>query len=311
MGGRSAERAISLKTGQAICQALGRRGYRAIPIDADASLPWQLRAKKVDMAFIALHGPGGEDGTIQGLLEVLGVPYTGSGVRASAIAMDKPSTKALLHSHGIAVPRGKVLQAKKGGQSPPPGMTWPVIVKPASQGSTIGITIVRRTSQWRAALRLAYEHDSHVMVESYIAGREVALSVLDGVALPAVEILAPGGFYDYGAKYEKAETEYRCPAPLSREAARQLRALAVRSYEVVGCEGAARVDFRINRRGKPFVLEINTIPGMTERSLLPMSAAQAGMDYDTLTENILASAWRRQKTVFGRNRGIDTGRVTS
>ncbi|MGH7167715.1 MAG: D-alanine--D-alanine ligase family protein [Nitrospiraceae bacterium] len=307
MGGRSAEREISLRTGQAVHRALLRRGYQAVAIDVDASVQQQLRAKKVQVVFLALHGPGGEDGTIQGLLEIIGMPYTGSGVRASAIAMHKVTTKALLDCHGIPVPPGTVVQAGRLGKAaatvPPAGLRWPVVVKPAAQGSTIGVTIVRRASEWRAALRRAHEYDREAVVESYIAGHEIAVSVLGGTprprALPAVEIVAPGGFYDYVAKYVKGRTRYLCPAPLPADVSKRVRDLAIRTYQIIGCEGAARVDFRVTRRGRPYVLEINTVPGMTETSLLPMAAAKAGLDYDALTERILQSALERAGAMAG------------
>lgn len=287
MGGQSSEREISLKTGTAICQALLRRAYRVIPIDVNSSLPRQLCAKKVDVAFIALHGPGGEDGTVQGLLEVMGIPYTGSGVRASAIAMDKELTKILLKANGIVVAKGGVLHGTSPQEIPPFGLRWPVVVKPAAQGSTIGISIARQPSDWKPALRRARRYGSAVVVESYIPGEEIAVAVLNGQALAPIEIVAPGGFYDFAAKYQKAETQYRCPAPLTPELTTLLKELAGKVYTIVGCAGAARVDFRLNRRHQPFVLEVNTIPGMTERSLLPMAAAQAGLSYDSLTESLL------------------------
>jgi len=311
MGGRSAEREISLRTGQAVHRALLRRGYQAVAIDVDASVQQQLRTKKVQVVFLALHGPGGEDGTIQGLLEIIGMPYTGSGVRASAIAMHKITTKALLDCHGIPVPPGTVVQAGRLGRGPatvpPAGLRWPVVVKPAAQGSTIGVTIVRRPSEWRAALRCAHEYDQEAVVEAYIAGREIAVSVLGGTprprALPAVEIVAPGGFYDYAAKYVKGRTRYLCPAPLPADVSKRVRDLAIRTYQIIGCEGAARVDFRVTRRGRPYVLEINTVPGMTETSLLPMAAAKAGIDYDALTERILRSALGRAGTMASIHSG--------
>jgi len=293
MGGQSAEREISLKTGRAICQALVRRGYKVFSIDVDASLPQQLCRKQLDVAFLALHGPGGEDGTVQGVLEVLGIPYTGSGVRASAIAMDKAMTKAILQVNDIPVPQGVVLQRSEARKSWPARLKFPQVVKPSSEGSTIGVSIVRKRADLHPALRRAYRFGERVVVESYIDGREVALGVLDGEALPAVEIISPGGFYDFAAKYQKAETQYLCPAPLPRNILKQIQNLAVRAYKVLGCAGAARVDFRISRRGRPAVLEINTIPGMTERSLLPMAAAQAGMTYDTLVERMLSGALGR------------------
>lgn len=312
MGGRSAEREISLRTGQAVYQALLRRGYDAVPIDAAGSIISELEAKKVELVFLALHGPGGEDGTIQGLLETLGVPYTGSGVRASAIAMHKAMTKAVLEAHAIPVPAGTVIRVEDASPSKrlPAGLKWPVVVKPASQGSTVGVTIVRQASEWPAALRLAHRHDREALVESYIPGREITVSILSGTPLPAVEILAPGGFYDYSAKYEKGRTRYLCPAPLPAAVTRRVQDLAVRAYRIIDCEGAARVDFRVTPRGKPYVLEINTIPGMTETSLLPMAAAQAGLDYDSLAERILESALARRRRMEeeGRLQGMALAR---
>lgn len=293
MGGSSAEREVSLRSGRAVWQALIRRGYRAVTIDAGADAPRMLRAKRVAMVFLALHGRGGEDGTMQGLLEVMGIPYTGSGVRASALAMHKPIAKTVLAARGIPVPGGAVVEAGDVRRTPPAGLTLPLVVKPASEGSTIGVTILRRASGWRAALRRAHAYDREALIEPYIPGRELTVSVLDGLALPPVEIVAQGGFYDYTAKYTKGRTTYLCPAPLSRPVARRLGTLAVEAYRCLGCEGAARVDFRLTPQGRPYVLEVNTIPGMTETSLLPMAAARAGLDYDALTERILQSALRR------------------
>jgi D-alanine-D-alanine ligase len=294
MGGHSAEREISLRTGQAALQALLRRGYDAVGIDVGPSIVERLRDDKIELAFIALHGPGGEDGTIQGLLETLGIPYTGSGVQTSAVAIHKELTKLLLRASGVPVPDGIVVRSRDEiPKSIPRSLKLPVVVKPASQGSTIGISIVKRPSEWRDALRLSFQHDEEAVVEAYIPGKEITVSVLDGEALPAVEIVAPSGFYDYKAKYQKGQTRYICPAPLSSAISRRVTALALETYRLLGCQGAARVDVRITPRGKPFVLEINTVPGMTETSLLPMAAAAAGLDYDALTERLLRSALAR------------------
>ena len=299
MGGQSAERDVSLRTGEAVYNALLRRGYDAVTIDVGPSLYKDLVDCEVKVAFLALHGPGGEDGSIQGFLESIRIPYTGSGVRASAIGMHKEVTKTLLAVHDIPVPAGliatkettfscaKALRSAK--------LTLPVVVKPASQGSTIGVTIVRKSSQWKEALALAHRYDDEAMIEGYIPGHEVTVAVVAGKdrrvkAFPAVEIVAPEGFYDFSAKYQKGRTQYLCPAPLAAGTAREIRDLAIRTYEVLGCEGAARVDFRITPKGKAYVLEINTVPGMTETSLLPMAAARAGLSYDELTELILQSA---------------------
>ena len=256
---------------------------------------------------MALHGRGGEDGTVQGLLEVLGIPYTGSGVRASAIAMDKASTKSLLQANGIPVPQGTVLQGDYPKLIPPGGLKWPVVVKPSNEGSTIGVSIVRNNKTWRSALRRSYQYDSTTIVERYIEGREIAVGVMNGRALPAVEIKAPGGFYDFQAKYKKSDTRYVCPAPLLKGRLNRLQILAVEAYHALGCEGAARVDFRLSRQGRPYVLEINTIPGMTERSLLPMAAAQAGLPYDELVERMLKSALRKRPRRGRPSRSKSTG----
>ena len=293
MGGQSAEREISLKTGRAVYAALIRTGYAATRIDVGASLPRKLRACNVQMAFLALHGRGGEDGTVQGLLEVMGIPYTGSGVQASAMGMNKPVTKAFVRMHGVPVAPGVVMQ-RDGNRAMPAQLAWPLVVKPANEGSTVGVSVVRKPSQWKPALKQAFERDREVLVESFIDGREIAVSVLDGEALPPIEIVAPNAFYDYAAKYEKHETRYLCPAPVTKGQEQRVQALAVLAYRVLGCAGAARIDFRLNRSGRPVFLEINTIPGMTRRSLLPMSAAQAGIDYDSLTERILLSGLARQ-----------------
>jgi D-alanine-D-alanine ligase len=297
MGGQSSERDVSLRTGHAVHQALLRRGYDAVAIDVDESIDVQLREQKIEIAFVALHGPGGEDGTIQGLLETRGLPYTGSGVRASAIAIHKDVTKTMLIAAGIPVPQGAVIRKDARSQKLPRGLAWPVVVKPASEGSTVGITIVRRSSEWADAVRRAHEHDDDAVVETYIPGREITVAILSGQVLPVIEIVAPGGFYDYAAKYQKGHTQYLCPAPVPAAVTTRLKALALDTYRAIGCEGAARVDFRVTPRGKPFVLEINTTPGMTETSLLPMAAAQAGVDYDALTERILESAIHRASTM--------------
>ena len=295
MGGRSAEREISLKTGQEVYAALIRKGYAATRVDVGVSLPRTLRARHVQLAFLALHGRGGEDGTVQGLLEIMGIPYTGSGVQASAMGMNKPVTKAFVRMHGVPVAPGVVMR-RVDNRAIPAQLSWPLVVKPANEGSTVGVSVVRNPSQWKRALMQAFAYDHEVLVESFIDGREIAVSVLDGDALPPVEIVAPNAFYDYAAKYEKAETRYLCPAPVTKGQEQRVKALAVLAYRVLGCAGAARIDFRLNRYGRPIFLEINTIPGMTRRSLLPMSAARAGIDYDSLTERILQSGLVRQSS---------------
>ena len=311
MGGRSAERDVSLRTGAAVHRSLVRRGYNAVAIDVGPTLAQDLHDQKIELVFLALHGPGGEDGMIQGFLETLRIPYTGSGIQASAIGMHKVTTKALLTSARIPVPAGTVV--KRGAEVSQAAvmraakLRWPIVVKPASQGSTVGVTIVRKPAQWRDALALANRYDVDAVVETYIPGHEVTVPIIDRhyaspLVLPAVEIVAPGGFYDFSAKYESGKTQYLCPAPLTASVTRQIQTLALRTFRVLGCEGVARVDFRITPRGRPVVLEINTVPGMTETSLLPMAAAQAEIDYDELTERILESALVRAAR-FDRSSG--------
>ncbi|MBM3856120.1 MAG: ATP-grasp domain-containing protein, partial [Verrucomicrobia bacterium] len=214
--------------------------------------------------------------------------------------------KTLLAAQGIPVPPGAVIQR---GQMPllakvlkAAKLTLPVVVKPASQGSTIGVTIVRKPGQWKEALALAHRYDPDAMVETFIPGHEVTVGILEGPngalsVLPPVEIVAPDGFYDFSAKYQKGKTQYLCPAPLPAKILKQIGELGRRTFQVLGCEGAARVDFRITPRGRPYVLEINTVPGMTETSLLPMAAAQAGIDYDQLVVRILQSALARAERI--------------
>jgi len=310
MGGQSSEREVSLRTGSAVHRALRRRGYDAVAIDVGPGLTRDLQKHRIGVAFLALHGPGGEDGAVQGFLETLRIPYTGSGIQSSSVGMHKVTTKTILAAHDIPVPPGLVV---KRGQIPSDGqalrqarLRWPVVVKPASEGSTIGVTIVKRRAQWKNALALAHRYDRDAVIEAYIPGHEITVSLLGQggrapLVLPAVEIVAPGGFYDYAAKYEKGKTRYLCPAPLPAAVTKAIRALALRAYEVLDCAGAIRVDFRITPRGRPYVLEVNTAPGMTETSLLPMAAAQAGIGYDELTERILESAVARMS--FQRTKG--------
>jgi D-alanine-D-alanine ligase len=302
MGGQSSERDVSLRTGAAVHRALCRRGYDAVTIDVGPTLSRDLQDQKIDIVFLALHGPGGEDGSIQGFLETIGLPYTGSGIEASAVGMRKVTTKTILAACGITVPAGTVIgrdeQVSRATALRAGRLRLPVVVKPASEGSTIGVSIVKKPAQWDDALSLAHKYDREAMVEAYIPGHEVTVSLLGRqgeapLVLPAVEIVAPGGFYDFSAKYEKGKTQYLCPAPLSAAMTKQIRIFAQRTYELLGCAGAARVDFRITPRGRPYVLEINTVPGMTETSLLPMAAAQAGIGYEELTERILESALAR------------------
>jgi len=294
MGGTSMEREVSLKSGNAILSALNRLGYNAVGvvIEDDALAP--LKEQGIELAFIALHGGFGEDGRIQALLEFLKIPYTGSGVVASALAMNKPHSKAIFAQRGIPTPRFVpalseefVFDEMK--------FSVPVVVKPSCEGSTVGVSIVRERRDFSKALSEAKRYDDVPMVEEFIDGREITCGVLDGEALEVVEIVPISGFYDYQAKYTAGGSEYIVPAKLEPKIREYVRELSKRAYDALHCQGAARVDFRLHPEAGPFVLEINTIPGMTERSLLPMSAKAVGIDFDELVERILKNAMVKKK----------------
>lgn len=285
MGGLSEEREISLKTGAAILKALGDKGYKAIAIDAGRDISSVLLKKKVDIAFISLHGRYGEDGCIQGLLEVMAIPYTGSGVKASALAMDKTAAKKVMLYHNVSTPASCIYE-----EGVRPRMKAPLVVKPACQGSAIGVSIVRKDAGLKAALREAGRFSGPVLIEKYIKGRELTVSILDGRVLPTIEIRPKKGFYDYTAKYTKGMTEFIVPAPISKTLDRKVAKESLKAYEALGCRGAARVDVILDSKGTPYVLEVNTIPGMTELSLFPRAAQAAGLDYPALVEEMLKGA---------------------
>lgn len=290
MGGLSAEREISLRTGNAVLRALQGRGLDAVGIDVDRHLPQQLQAAGGEVAFIALHGRYGEDGCVQGLLELLQIPYTGSGVLASSMAMNKLVTKQVLMHHGVTTPAFEVFRR---GQDQAAFVAvrhaYPLVTKPAREGSTIGVSIARDAEGLRAGLDEALRHDDLVLVEAFIAGAEVTVGVLGDLALPVIQVVPKGGFYDYQSKYTPGQTEYLLPAPLPAPMVRRLQEAAVTACRALGCRGAARVDF-IVRDEELYCLEVNTIPGMTETSLLPKAAGAAGIAFDELVLQILADA---------------------
>ena len=290
LGGLSAEREISLKTGQAALAALKRLGYDAVAIDVGHDLPEQLKAASVDVAFIALHGRFGEDGRVQGLLEMLQLPYTGSGVQASSVAIDKVMTKQLLLYHELPTPGFDFMRP---GESAAGLLErcrhLPLIVKPSREGSTIGITIARSREALRHGIDTAAALDGTVLVEDFIDGVELTVSVVNGEALPIIQIVPKSGFYDYQAKYVSGDTEYLLPAPIDAVSYQRVQDAAVRACRVLGCRGAARVDFMLRER-EFYCIEVNTIPGMTATSLLPKAAAAAGITFETLVEMILLDA---------------------
>lgn len=287
MGGLSAERDISLRSGNACLKALTSRGHNAVAIDAGRDLPFRLRDEMIDVVFLALHGRYGEDGTVQGLLEIMGIPYTGSGVLASAIAINKAVTKEILRSKGIRTPGFIALTSTDGVAGLK--IALPVVVKPAKEGSTIGISVVKDGNDLLPAVEEAFRYDTLVLVEDFVKGREVTVGVLDGSSMTIVEVRPKSGFYDFHSKYTAGMTEYICPAEISSEMEKVCRDLAVDVYDAVGCSGAARIDMIIDEEG-PQAIEINTIPGMTETSLLPKAAAYEGMSFEELVEKLLDGA---------------------
>jgi D-alanine-D-alanine ligase len=289
-GGLSAEREVSLKSGQAVGAALAQRGYEVVLLDVDRGIAETLRREGVERVFIALHGIYGEDGTIQGLLEYLQIPYTGPGVMGSALAMDKVMTKRLLLAAGLPTPEFTVPEEPAAKVSVPAG-GYPLVVKPVAEGSSLGMSVVKQPEELLPALAEARRYSSRVMIESFIAGRELTSAVLEDRALPLIEIRPRGGVYDYQAKYTKGYTEYLVPAPLPDEVVRKVGELACASVRALHCtRGAVRVDFRLDEQFEPYVIEVNTVPGMTETSLLPQAAAAAGIDFPALVERILEGA---------------------
>jgi len=290
MGGLSAEREISLRTGRAVLAALQQGGYLAVEIDAGRDLAARLAAEGIETAFIALHGRFGEDGTVQGLLELLGIPYTGSGVMASSVAMDKVTTKKILLYHELPTPAFDVFRRGDDAEAfLSRRRHFPLVVKPAREGSTIGVSIVGNAQELRAGLESALSHDELVLVEDFIKGLEVTVGVLEGEALPVIQVVPKGGFYDFQAKYTAGQTEYLVPAPLEPALYERLQQVAVAAFRALGCAGAARVDFMVRER-EFYCLEVNTIPGMTETSLLPKAARQAGISFGELVLRILEGA---------------------
>lgn len=286
MGGLSEEREISLKTGTAVLSALKSKGYDAVGIDAGRDVASDIRKKRVEVAFLALHGRYGEDGCIQGMLEIMGVPYTGSGVQASAVAMDKAAAKKLLSFHGVSTPEFKLVEKAADASR----LGFPVVIKPASQGSAVGVSIVANKAGLEKAIKAARKVSKEVIAERYIKGRELTVAVLDSVAMPVIEIIPVKGFYDYEAKYTKGMTDFIVPAALTKAVEKKVIKESLRSYELLGCSGAARVDVMLDKDNAPFVLEVNTIPGLTELSLFPRAARAAGLDYPSLVERMLKGA---------------------
>ncbi len=292
MGGLSSEREVSIKTGDAIFDALISRGYDAVKIYVDRDIDRVLRQTPIDLAFLALHGTYGEDGCIQGLLELFGVPYTGSGVLASALAMDKLKAKELFRLHNVPTPPYYNVDARQLDdlEELHGSFGFPAFVKPRRQGSSVGAGKATNLSELRALAEQAARFDKNVLVERFVAGREVTVGVLDGRALGALEIVPKSGVYDYKSKYTKGASEYIFPARLTPTRYKGVMNLAERASRCLGCTGATRVDLLVTEGENEYVLEVNTLPGMTPTSLLPKIAAGSGYDFPALCEAILQSA---------------------
>ncbi len=294
-GGTSSEREISLLTGRAVHAALQRSGIDAYAVDPRESALQELVDEGFDRAWVALHGPGGEDGTVQGALECLGIPYTGSGVLGSAVCMDKLRTKQLVSSVGIATADFVVLRDERDFDLALTRLGLPMFVKPATQGSSVGMSKVERAEDLPVAFAAAAATDPCVLAEAYISGAEYTVGVLAGEALPSIRIRTTQTFYDYQAKYFRDDTQYDCPSGLSAETERHLAALALGAFDATGASGWGRADFMMDSTGRPLLLEINTVPGMTDHSLVPMAARARGMSFEQLVWRVLETSFTRRR----------------
>ncbi len=289
LGGPSAERGVSLRSGAAVAQALRSRGHHVTELDPQT--PNWVLPPTTEVVFLALHGTYGEDGTVQQRLEELAVPYTGCGPEASRVAFDKVLTKKRCVAAGVPTPRYWVLDSS---QTPwPVGWDPPVVVKPVRQGSSVGLQFVDRVADWSAALAESFRFDATVLMEERILGRETTVGILEGQPLPVVEVRPKQGAYDFHNKYTLGATEYLCPAPFDPEVTRRIQEAGLGAFRAIGGRDYARVDVMVGPDGTPLVLEVNTLPGMTETSLLPKAAAQAGLDYPALCQRMVDLALRR------------------
>jgi len=296
LGGPSAEREVSLKSGEAVAAALRRVGHDVVEVDAREKAVRDLRPDRQDVVFIALHGPFGEDGTVQAILEARGIPYTGSDERASRAAMDKVVTKRVFRRAGIFTPESLVVPVAEADLDVAAAarLGFPLVVKPARQGSSIGITLVREETQWRPALKTAFEHGETAVVEHYVEGRELTVGILAGRTLPVIELRPHREFYDYDAKYVGRQTDYRLDPDLPEGTLADAQQMARRAYQVLGCRDFGRVDLILDTWQRPFILEVNTIPGFTGHSLVPMAARAAGIAFEDLCDRIARLAWDRR-----------------
>ena len=289
-GGTSAERDISLLSGQCVIKSLQRSGVDVVPIDVSADLLQRLPKHQLDRALIMLHGPGGEDGSLQGALQFYGLPYTGSGVFSSALAMDKLHSKQFWQGVDLPTPKFAVLNETTDWQETLDALGGVVMVKPSHEGSSLGMTRADSPEVLKEAWRAAAKLDSSVIAEQWVAGAEYTIAILDGEVLPAIKLETEHTFYDYDAKYLASDTRYLCPCGLSPQDEKSLRELAKKAFDSLNCSGWGRVDVMANSHGEFFLLEVNTVPGMTDHSLVPMAAAAAGYNFDQLVLKILDSS---------------------
>ncbi|HIK58030.1 MAG TPA: D-alanine--D-alanine ligase [Nitrospinaceae bacterium] len=291
MGGLSPEREVSIVTGNSIIEALNRKGLNALPVQVDHEIWKTLQSNPIDLAFIALHGTFGEDGCIQGLLEYFKIPYTGPGVMGSALAYDKLKSKEIFKSNKIPTADYEVFY-KRTSEKTGRTLDFPVVVKPTNQGSSLGISIVKNENEWKPALKTAFTYSDEVIAEKFIEGKLLAIGMQEMEPMPIVHIRPKSGFYDYEAKYTSGKTEYICPADLEKNEADRCRKIAQQVFHVLRGRGFPRVDVILDNEGIPFVLEMNTVPGMTPTSLLPMAAQKMGLGFDDLVVEIIKTAQR-------------------
>jgi len=302
MGGYSSEREISLRSGQAVAEALSQEGHRVVSLDITTDDPakiiQQIQAIKLDVAFIALHGRLGEDGTIQGMLEKLDIPYTGCGIKASQMAFNKILTQKALKNAGLPVAEHYCITD---GKSVDFKTVWnhikstPLVLKAACEGSSIGVHVVRHPSEWEPAFKNALSYGPQIIVEQFIKGREFTVGIFDGVALPLVEIVPKANFFSFSAKYQKGATQYICPAEISENLTGKIKELSLKAAEILDCEEFSRVDLRVDDNEQPFILEINTIPGFTGTSLFPKAAREAGYSFVQVCEKLLNLALKSRQ----------------
>ncbi|MDX1749662.1 MAG: D-alanine--D-alanine ligase [Methylophaga sp.] len=290
MGGRSAEREISLKSGRAVLAALQSLGVDAVELDVDKTVSERLRQDKFDRAFIILHGRGGEDGEIQGVLQSLQIPYTGSGITGAVLSMNKRLSKQVWQSQGLPTPKYVRLNRQSNPQQIVEELGLPIVIKPVNEGSSIGMSKVTSTEALQQAISLAFDYDDEVIAEQWVHGAEYTVSILNGEALPVIRLTTPREFYDFEAKYLADSTEYLCPCGLSDADEKRCQQMAINAFNALNMSGWGRIDVMEDQQGDFYLLEANSVPGMTDHSLVPMSARQAGISFENLVVQILKSS---------------------